>query len=46
MNGRGEGEGKLALATKIDLSRDGKTIELVNYQAQPVHLNGVRRESR
>lgn len=39
----GEGEGKLALATKINLSRDGKTIELENYQTQPIMLNDVRR---
>jgi hypothetical protein len=46
VNSRGEGEGKLALATKIDISRNGKTIELVNYEAQPINLNQVRRESR
>jgi len=41
----GEGEGKLALATKIDLSRDGKTIQLENYQTQPIMLNEVKRHS-
>jgi len=39
----GEGEGKLALATKISLSRDGKSIELENYQTQPIMLNEVKR---
>lgn len=39
----GDGEGKLALATKISLSRDGKTIELENYQTQPIMLNDVKR---
>jgi len=39
----GEGEGKLNLATKIDLSRDGKTIELENYGTQPIMLNAVKR---
>jgi hypothetical protein len=46
VNDRGEGEGKLALATKIDVSRDGKVIELVNYMAQPIDLNAVKLESR
>ena len=43
VNGRGEGEGKLALATRIDKSDDGKMIELVSYRAQPINLNEVRR---
>jgi hypothetical protein len=42
MNSRGEGEGKLALATKIDVSSNGKLIELVGYSAQPIQLNEVR----
>lgn len=41
----GEGQGKLALATKIIVSRDGKTVQLENYEAQPIHLNEVRRAS-
>lgn len=43
MDERGEGEGKLALATQINVTGDGKTIELVSYRAQPIDLNEVRR---
>jgi len=39
---QGEGEGKLALATKIDVSTSGRVIELVNYATHPVQLNNVR----
>lgn len=46
LNRDGEGEGKLALASKINLSRDGKTIELENYQAQPIQLNKIQKRSR
>jgi hypothetical protein len=41
MNGRGEGEGKLSLATKVIAS--GRIVQLENYAAQPVQLNEVRR---
>ena len=43
LNKGGEGEGKLALATKIIVNEDGKTIELENYDGQPIALNEVRR---
>jgi hypothetical protein len=43
VNRQGEGEGKLALATKIDVSPGGQFLELVNYAVQPVHLNNVRK---
>lgn len=46
VNREGAGEGKLNLATKVTLSRDAKTMELENYQAQPIQLNEVRRRSR
>ncbi len=46
LNGDGGGEGKLALATKINVSKDGKMIELENYDAQPISLNEVRRRSK
>jgi len=46
LNAGGEGEGKLALASKITVNKDGKTIELENYDAQPISLNEVRRSSR
>jgi hypothetical protein len=37
----GKGEGKMSVATKISLSRDGKTLELENYSSQPVRLEQV-----
>jgi hypothetical protein len=40
MNGRGEGEGKLSLATRVIAS--GRIVQLENYAAQPVQLNEVR----
>ena len=40
----GEGEGKMSLATKITIERDGKTIMLENYASQPVLLTSVKRE--
>jgi hypothetical protein len=46
LNSRGEGEGKLNLATRIDVSRSGKMVELENYDTQPIHLNDVRPASR
>jgi len=39
----GDGEGKLALATKVIINKDGKTIELENYDGQPIALNEIRR---
>lgn len=46
LNGDGGGEGKLALATKLTVSKDGKMIELENYDAQPISLNEIRRRSK
>lgn len=43
LNSDGGGEGKLALATKIKVSSDGKMIELENYDSQPIALNEIRR---
>jgi hypothetical protein len=37
----GHGEGKLSIATKIEISQDGKEIELENYATQPVRLQDV-----
>jgi len=45
MNGHGEGEGKLSLATKVIASDDGRFVQLENYGAQPVQLNQVKRMS-
>ena len=45
VNNRGEGEGKLALATRITASRTGRMVQLENYDTQPIHLNEVRRSA-
>ena len=37
----GKGEGRMSVATKITLSKDGKTLELENYSSQPVLLKKV-----
>jgi hypothetical protein len=37
----GRGEGKMAVATKIEFDRRAKTIELENYSSEPVRLNNV-----
>jgi hypothetical protein len=39
----GRGEGKMSVATKIDLDPDKKTLILENYTSQPVMLNEIRR---
>lgn len=41
MNGEGQGEGKLSLATKVIAS--GPIVQLENWAAQPVQLNQVRK---
>jgi hypothetical protein len=38
----GNGEGRMAVATKIQKSKDGKTIELENYGISPVALNEIK----
>jgi hypothetical protein len=42
LNRNNEGEGKLNLATRIDISRTGRTVQLENYDTQPINLNQVR----
>jgi hypothetical protein len=37
----GKGEGRMSVATKISLSRDGNTLILENYSSQPVVLEQV-----
>jgi hypothetical protein len=37
----GEGEGKLSLATQVISSRDGRFVQLENYDTQPVQLNRI-----
>lgn len=46
LDGDGGGVGKLSLATKVSLSKDGNTVELENYDAQPIALNEIRRKSK
>lgn len=41
-NKDGEGEGKLAVATKISFDKEKKVLELENYSSEPVRLNNVR----
>jgi hypothetical protein len=44
LNGDGEGEGKMSIATKIIADKDSNTVVLENYDLQPVQLNNVKRE--
>ncbi|HEV7506612.1 MAG TPA: hypothetical protein VGS07_17075 [Thermoanaerobaculia bacterium] len=37
----GKGEGRMSVATKVAMSKDGKTLELENYSSQPVLLEKV-----
>jgi hypothetical protein len=46
LNSRGEGEGKLNLATRIDVGRSGRTVQLENYDSQPIQLNEIRPADR
>ena len=38
----GEGQGKMAVATKISFDKKKKAIELENYSSEPVRLNNVK----
>lgn len=38
----GEGQGKMAVATKITFDKAKKTVELENYSSEPVRLNNVK----
>jgi hypothetical protein len=46
VNGKGEGEGKLSVATKITYNKKKNTVELENYASEPVRLENVRAEAR
>ena len=46
VNKAGEGEGKMAVATKIDFNKKTNTMELENYGTEPVRLNNVRVKTR
>jgi hypothetical protein len=45
LNSRGEGEGKLSRATRVISSRDGKFVQLENWEGQPVELTEVTQRS-
>jgi hypothetical protein len=45
LDSKGNGEGKISLATKIVYDKRRNTIVLENYQSAPVMLTKVRRES-
>src|SRR5262249_46822060 len=44
LNGDGEGEGKMSLATKIIADKENNIVTLENFDIQPVLLKNVRRE--
>lgn len=46
VNTKGEGEGKLSVATKITYNKETNTVELENYASEPVRLQNVRVESK
>ena len=44
LNRDGEGQGKMAYATKITFDKKKNTVELENYSSEPVRLNTVKVE--
>lgn len=46
VNKDGQGEGKLAIATKITYDEHNKTVELENYSSEPVRLQQVKLEPK
>jgi hypothetical protein len=44
INADGKGEGKMSIATKIQVDKESQSIELENYGTQPVLLENVHRE--
>jgi hypothetical protein len=46
MNPDGKGEGKLAVAAKITADQDAKTMEIENFQMQPVTLVNVTSQKK
>jgi hypothetical protein len=45
LDGKGEGEGRASIATRLTWNRRMNTIELENYDIQPVLLNRIRKVS-
>jgi hypothetical protein len=46
LNKDGEGEGKMAVATKIAFDKKKNAVELENYASEPVRLNNVKAKVR
>ena len=46
VNGEGRGDGKLAIASALAATRNGKMIQVYNFDVQPIQLNEVRRVDR
>ena len=46
VNKAGEGEGKMAVATKISFDKKKNSIEIENYSSEPVRLNELRLEQK
>jgi len=46
LDSKGEGEGKIAVATKITANRESGEIVLENYSTQPVNLTSVKRQTK
>lgn len=46
VNKAGEGEGKMAIATKIEYDKKKNTLVLENYSSEPVRLNAVKVKPR
>lgn len=44
LGANGKGEGRMSLATRVALSKDGKNVELENYGSDPVRLQNVRKQ--
>lgn len=42
----GDGQGKMAVATKISFDKQKNTVELENYSSEPVRLNNVKVRAR
>ena len=42
VNKAGEGEGKMAVATKISFDKKNQTLELENYSSEPVRLQNLK----
>jgi hypothetical protein len=46
VNSEGRGDGKLAIASALAATRNGKMIQVYNFDVQPIQLNEVRRVER